>query len=77
MQITPNPFGDLLVIHMDSKVDFPVDIIIETLSGGQVFNARISTYKTVFETSNYPNGPLRITAQKGNNIIFSEIFIHQ
>jgi hypothetical protein len=74
MNITPNPFTDILIVDLIEADNFPVDLIILDTNEKEVYRNRIFTTKKIIDVSNVKEGTYRITMLDDGKLLYEGIF---
>jgi hypothetical protein len=76
MNISPNPFQDILVVEVDNDSLFPANLELSNMAGEIVYSHRITTNKTIIDTSNLNRGLYAVSLIHDKKECFREMMMH-
>lgn len=76
MNISPNPFADILVVEVDNDNYFPANLELANMQGEVIYTHRITTNKTIIDTSNLVRGLYAVSLVHDKHEVFREMMMH-
>ncbi len=75
MNISPNPFYEIIVVEVDNDDLFPANLELANMAGEIVYSHRITTNKTIIDTSNLSRGLYAVSLIHDKRECFREMMM--